>query len=202
MEKISYFRKMYYKDYSRRIVMDHESMKSRIEYVYEGLYYSPDCPEGEWKLKKILYFLITLISAGIFIYSMSMEIPSNYLKYIAMLQSVCLFLFLGLILGGFCRLTVKKKMTIWEYRMSVPSLKELSSLLSAFIGVILLCEIITAILYREVLSSLRIGHMVMQLVCLCMTLFLAKQIKKEKYSNGKSRDLPRGIDITNDFENF
>lgn len=193
------FRDSYYQDHSRKIVLGADG-NPHVEYVYEGIYYTLDGSDRRWRLGKLLHLALTTGAAAVLLSVMLTETPGNHRTDITLLQVICLFLFFGAGIGVFNRLTAPRHMTRWEYRMGVATVRECSALLLLCLGALLADELVSAALGRLVFD--RTSALVCLKTALCLLLVFAQYrlVKKERYSEHASDDLPHGIDITNDFE--
>lgn len=202
MEKKGLFHSLYYKDYERKIVLDHKTLRSHIEYVYAGKYYTAETADRKWIVDKIIYFLVTCSAICLFVCSMTIQTTLNHVRHIIMLQSLCLLLCLLLFVCALSYLTASKRMTSGAFKLSVISYREFSAVIVFFSFMILLCQIHFTMTESDLWSSLEILQISIQFVFATVLFWLYRQIKKEHYLIEQSKDLPMGIDITNDFANY
>lgn len=195
------FRDNYYQDYSRKIVQGADE-KAHVEYVYEGIYYAQDVLDRQWYLYKLCYMVLTVLGAAALLSAMCMETTGNYLKDMTMLQAVSLFLFLGAGVGACSRLAAPRRMTRWEYRMGVVSLREFSQLLVLCLSILLADGLVSGVSGRLLFDRTGVIFLIRQAVCLLVAGIQYRFIKNEHYLEQVSEDLPHGIDITNDFESI
>lgn len=193
------FRENYYQDHSRKIVLG-ENGNPHVEYVYEGIYHTLNGSDQQWKKSKLLYTLLTAAGGLCFLSVMGTETPGNHLKDVAFLQAVALLLFFGSCIGVFSRLTAPRHMTVWEYRMGVATLREFSLLLLISL-VLLIADEGISLLVGRITPDGTVAVLCLKLVsCFALVLVQYKMLRKERYLEQISDDLPHGIDITNDFE--
>lgn len=202
MEKKGLFHNLYYKDYERKIVLDHKTLRSHIEYVYAGKYYTVETGDRKWIVDKIIYFLVTCFALFLFVCSMTIKTTLNHVRHIIMLQSICLLLCLLLFVCAVSRLAASKRMTGGAFKLSVISYREFAALIVFLSFMILLCQIRFAMMESNLWSSLEMLQISIQFVFTAVLFCLYRQIKKEHYLIEQSKDLPMGIDITNDFANY
>lgn len=193
------FRENYFQDHSRKIVLG-EDGNPRVEYVYEGIYYTLDATERQWKRSKLQYGLLTVAGAFSLISAMMTDTPGNYIKDMSMLQALSLLLFFGAGVGVFNRLTAPRNMTKWEHRMGVATLREFSLLLLMSLGALTADGIISALTGRIALDGTVIFLWLKIILSFVLVLIQYRLLKREVYLERFSDDLPHGIDITNDFE--
>lgn len=193
------FRENYFQDHSRKIVLG-ENGNPHVEYVYEGIYYTLDGTDAQWKRNKVLCLLLTVAGAACLLSVMLTETPGNHMKDLALLQALSLLLFFGAGVGVFNRITAPRHMTKWEYRMGVATLREFSLLLLMSLGVLITDEVISAVFGRFVPDSIVILLWTKTVLCFGLILIQYRLLKKETYLERISDDLPHGVDITNDFE--
>lgn len=193
------FREKYYQDHSRKIVLGADG-NPRVEYVYEGIYYTLDGSDGRWKRSKAAYPLLTAAGAVCLLSVMLTQTPGNYVKDIVLLQAVSMLLFFGAAIGVFNRITAPRHMTKWEYRMGVATIREFSLLLLISLAALMTDEVGSALAGRFAVDGTVILLWLKTALCFALVLLQYRLLKKETYLERISDDLPSGIDITNDFE--
>ena len=158
--------------------------------VYTGDYYFlPDTAPSAIRLR-LLYGLLLLASAGLFLLCGTRTVPFNLARYTALFQLPVIFLYLYTLAVLFYYVLAPKRMTVSDYRAS--SLR-LQRCCLALMGFLLLCGA-AALLhlcftgFREASSSL---------LCAAGTLLSAvfmdilyRTEKKLPYEKEKSRDKP------------
>lgn len=188
----SLFNQKYFEGYRRAITMD-ESGRMRVEFVYEGIYYTRTVSES--LPHKLCFILAPLVSIAMVIRNMSARTPMNYVKAVMFFQILLLFLlFLNLICGA-VRCSAKEKLTQWEYRMSSLSVKEISAvsiLVSAVLSVVSLARMVTG---PDPLMNLYKSTAVYILAAVLQG-FLMAAAMREKYMQTESEDVLNGIDVT------
>ena len=190
----SLFNQKYFEGYRRAITMD-DSGRMRVEFVYEGIYYTRVIPES--MQHKLLFVLIPVLSLIGIIWVMSERIPMNYSKGILFAQVLLLFM-LGLnLMCGIVRLLSSQKLTRWEYRLGVVSVKEISlvgALVSSALAITALIRVFSATdSWKLVGRGLTVYFTVSVL-----QLLLLKIVSAEKYHQDESRDILKGIDVTDE----
>lgn len=201
MERTS-FRDRYFRDYSRKIVMDRDTGATHVEFVYEGVYYTAAMTAKNWRRRKVLLAAAVVLSAFLLLSAMTVDVPANRGTDVVLMETAVLFLLLGDGVGAVSRLMAKPRMTRQEYRMGVKTLTECSGLAAVVLVMLLLDLGVSFGLgrwpWQGELVGLRIRLVL--LVSLCTGLYYA--VKGERYTAEQSHDLPHGIDITDDFVNF
>lgn len=198
-KRLCSFRNDYYQDHSRKIVLGANG-NPHVEYVYEGIYYTLDGTERAWRLKKLLHLVLTGAAVYLLLSVMLTETPGNHMADITMLQVFALFLFLGVGIGVFNRLTAPRNMTKWEYRMSIVTVRECCGLLILSIGALLTDELLSVVMGRTVFDQTNCLIWGKTALSLLLVFAQYRLVKEERYLERISDDLPHGIDITNDFE--
>lgn len=191
----SLFNKKYFEGYSKKVVMDNEN-HLHTEFVYEGSYYQNKSTDTIKARNNAIYMSGTIVYLIILIFIMSQDNALNYLRYITLLEIILLFGSLGMISCAVIKILAKEKMTKWEYRIGVISLKEFAQI--SMIFTFLLGAISFAISLSEnftINPIFFIGTIFEFFLLWMIHLF----IKHEKYSETQSDDMPNGIDMTNDF---
>ncbi|MCD8397267.1 MAG: hypothetical protein LUD12_08825 [Lachnospiraceae bacterium] len=196
------FRNRYFKDFSRKIVVDPQSMKTRVEYVYEGTYYTMEDSKNLWLLRKAAYTLLFLLETGAYLLSMAQRTLSNYLMPVTLIQAIGIFLLMGSGMSLFCRITSSQRMTDWEYRMAVTSMREFSGLFGGIMTMLLIGEVAYLVANGSLLAEGEPITLLLQAFAAGVGLFLAGCVQREHCRTDISQDLPKGIDITNDFASF
>lgn len=193
------FREKYYQDHSRKIVLGADG-NPKVEYVYEGIYYTLDASDAQWKRSKAVYPLLTAAGAVCLLSVMLTPTPGNYIKDIVLLQAVSMLLFFGGAIGAFNRITAPRHMTKWEYRMGAATLREFALLLLMALGLLMADEVVSVIIGRIALDGTVIALWLKLALCFALVLVQYRKLKQETYLEQESDDLPSGIDITNDFQ--
>ncbi|MCD7835015.1 MAG: hypothetical protein LUH00_13690 [Lachnospiraceae bacterium] len=192
---------MYFKGYSRKVVMD-ENMEMHSEYVYEGTYYTMDCPDNVWIRRKGRVLILFLLAAVTLIWGMMGAAEANARKGIVFLQAASLLLLLGTAICVCCRLSAGRKMTDWEYRMSVVSIREFALMDMLALGAAA-AAVGCGVLFGLFAFSMAEVTLFLKLVAgAAFSWILMREVKKEVYREEISQDLPHGVDMTNDFENI
>ena len=193
------FREKYYQDHSWKIVLGTDG-NPKVEYVYEGIYYTLDGSDRQWKRSKTAYPLLTAAGAVCLLSVMLTQTPGNYIKDIVLLQAVSMLLFFGAAIGAFNRITAPRHMTKWEHRMGVATPREFSLLLLISLAALMADEGVSALTGRFVVDGTVILLWLKIALCFVLVLVQYRLLKQESYLERISDDLPSGIDITNDFE--
>lgn len=193
------FRDNYFQDHSRKIVLGMDG-NPRVEYVYEGIYYSLEGTDRQWNLSKLYFTLLTTGAAACLLLAMLTETPGNHMTDITVLEVISMFLLFGVGIGVFNRLTAPRQMTKWEYRMGVVTIKEFSLLLLVSLAALLLDEAVSMMTGRLAWDGTNVLLMGKLALCFALVLAQLRKARKERYQERFSDDLPNGIDITNDFE--
>ena len=190
----SLFNQKYFEGYRRAITMD-DSGRMRVEFVYEGIYYTRVIPES--MQHKLLFVLIPVLSLIGIIWVMSERIPMNYSKGVLFAQVLLLFM-LGLnLVCGIVRLLSSKKLTRWEYRLGVISVKEISligALASSSLAITALIRVFSAIDSWKLVGR----GLTVYFIVSVLQLLLLKIVSAEKYHQDESRDILKGIDVTDE----
>lgn len=192
------FRDNYYDGYSRKIVIG-SGNKAHIEYVYEGIYHIPQCTEGVWIKRKIIYFLLSLLTVLSHILEMCIETQLNSIKVLTALESLLLLILIALISSSLSRLTLGRRMTRWEYRMGVLTLKESSFLVFLLESVILLISVVLLFKGRIHSDGVIFSFFLFSAVSAVLAFILFFSVRNEKYGEEISSDTTHGEDITNDY---
>lgn len=172
-----------------------DSGKMRVEFVYEGIYYTRSISESF--LHKLLFVLIPALSIAGLILTMSSRIPMNYSKGVLFGQ-VLLLLLLGLnLVCGMVRILSGEKLTRWEYRLSVISVKEIS-LVGALASLSLFITGLVRILTGRETPVMASGGTAVYFTVTVLQLLLLIIVSSEKYFQDESRDILQGIDVTDE----
>lgn len=199
--KSTSFRNQYFQDHSRRIVMD-ERGKMRVEYVYEGVYHIAECTAKSWRLRKVLFLAALLTSGYLLLSAMLLDVACNYCRDVVFLQCGILFCLLGSAVGTVFRMLSGSKMTKWEYRIAVNTPKECAVLITA-VALALVGDVLASMAAGRWTAAPAAWEVVLRIALLAaVQLFLALWVRRERYTEEISHDLPHGVDITNDFRNF
>lgn len=192
------FRDRYFEGYARKIVLD-DGGNARIEYVYEGTYYTALCTDRAWIRQKVLYLLLVAATAGGQIAAMAAASGINRIKWITAIQAGELLLLLMLGVGAFSRVTAPRNMTRWEFRTAVQTLRECSVLYLCLQAVLLAAAVLLVAAGMVSLDGQLLSFFGCTLLSACMALLLHRNVKKEQYRQELSDDVPHGTDITGDF---
>ena len=193
-----HFSDSYFQDHSKKIVLGADG-NARVEYVYEGIYYTMEGTDRQWLRGKVRYLLLSAAAAALLLVGMTTETALNRVTDVMLLQIFSLFLFLGLGIGVVNRLTVPRSMTKWEYRMGVATVKECSLLLVWSLGVLLL-DGCGALVFGRIGFDWKSAQVLLEILGgLLLILCQYRLVKKERYREEISDDLPTGTDITSDF---
>lgn len=192
------FAQGYFQDHSRKIVLGADGVP-RTEYVYEGIYYILEGTANDWRRQKLLTLLFVSSAAAMLLWAMLTPAALNRLTDILLLQVLGLFLLLALGFGAFNRLTASSRMTRWEYRMSVLTVKECSLLLALCMGTAALDGLIRLTLSSVVSTPAELAALAKLTGSAAAAWLSWRQICAERYTREQSDDLPSGTDITNDF---
>lgn len=189
----SLFNQKYFEGFRRAITMD-ESGKMRVEFVYEGIYYTRSVPESF--LHKLCFILFPFISAAGLIWTMYFRIPMNYSKCVMFFQILLLFLLFLELICGVVRCTAKEKLTHWEYRMASLSVKEISAV-SALVSAGLIAAAAVRIAKGQDPVHLSRGAFIYILILILQSILMTAAMR-EKYIATESEDVLKGIDVTNE----
>lgn len=195
---MSFFKSKFLEGFEKKVVLDRDTMKPRVEFVYEGYYYTSELPEKERLARKIAHTVIFLACTAVHIYAMTLKCDLNRIWYLSAAEIIMIFDYLGLAVSTFEKAVSKRKMAVWEYRMSSVSLKEFSLI---GVGVYLLLAVmwlIRLISARPAVPLRELAALGLYAAC-CAALWANYRIEKTaRYSEKKSDDVLHGIDITND----
>ncbi|MGM9521295.1 MAG: hypothetical protein ACI3VB_02310 [Oscillospiraceae bacterium] len=193
----SMFNQKYFEGYKKRIVID-EDGNQKIEFVYEGTYYHLDADERTWKRKKLLILAQIILCIAAVVLAMAWNSAVNGIKWLVALQVLLFFSLLGLLLCGCFRLGAKYRMTQYEYRMSVVSVREFA-LLSVIFAALLLLAVPSVLIARDLFLPSETVQLLAYLAVSGMLIWMFFSVKGERYIEEESHDMPHGVDITNDF---
>lgn len=191
------FRKHYFQGYARKITLD-ENNNTHVEYVYEGMYHVADCSAAQWAVRKVRLVLCCCLEAFLLITAMSLPAQGNYHTDMILLQVLALLLLLGESVGAFFRLVCTRRMTTWEYRINIKTPRECAQLAAVVLAVVWLDAAASAWLGRWGLDELGVWLLVLTALAAAVQAVTAHCVGKETYTEEQSRDMPNGIDITND----
>lgn len=190
----SLFNQKYFEGYRRAITMD-ESGKMRVEFVYEGIYYTRTSRES--LPHKLCFILVPLLSIVGMIWTMADRIPMNFSKGVMFFQILLLFLLFLNMICGVVRCSAKEKLTRWEYRISSLSVKEISAV----------CVLVSAGLFITAAARVLAGTDPFRISYRGLSVYLLISIlhgllllftMREKYLETESEDILKGIDVTNE----
>ncbi len=158
--------------------------------VYTGDYYFlPEAAPSRVRLR-VLYSLLLLASAGLFLFCGTRSTPFNIARYTALLQLPAIFLFIYTLIVLFYYIIAPKQMTLYDYRATSLRLQRCCLFLMGFL---ILCAA-ASVLYL-CFTGFRMASAT--LLCAAGTLFGAAFInilyrieKKLPYEKEKSRDKP------------
>ena len=91
----------------------------RAKYVYTGEYYSPTLSDRDFRLRKLLYCLLSLCAILSFLFTGIMKIRSNNTGFIGFVNCLLILVFLWLIYVLVVFVSHNRKLTIWAYRVTV-----------------------------------------------------------------------------------
>lgn len=168
-----------------------------MEYVYEGEYYRIDAPRKQQILLKVVHTVLFLLALGIHLAAMANGAGANACWYISVPEIGMLFVYLGLGICIYERITARQKQTVWEYRLSAVSLKEFDLIG----GVTAALTSVLVVVYQLVQGGDGKGWLTALLLAVTAILLgsgLALE-KRTVYRAEVSDDIPKGIDITADF---
>lgn len=197
-KRITGFRERYYEDFSRRIVLDGRG-KAGVEYVYEGTYYTLAGSDRTWVIHNILPVLSAALSTLTLILAMCVDTEVNSVKAVTALQAAALLLLLALWTGVFTRLTAKRDMTLWEYRMAVKTVSECSLLFSVLQTVVFVTAMVIAVTGKDGFNTESLLFLFLTFLSSSLLFLLFLFVRREHYLTRQSNDLPHGEDITGDF---
>ena len=189
----SLFNQKYFEGFRRAITMD-ETGKMRVEFVYEGFYYTRSIPES--LLHKLCFLLVPALSAAGLIWAMSFRNPMNYSKGVMFFQILLLFLLSLELVCGVVRITAKEKLTHWEYRMASLSVKEISAV-SILVSVGLIAAAAVRIAEERDFALLYRGAVIYILILILQSILMTAALR-EKFIATESEDVLKGIDVTNE----
>jgi len=126
--------------------------KVRIRRVYTGAWYQQDLSDQRRILLKLLFSILFVFAALIFVISSAQYVGSNQSWYVAITQAGAIVGLVWMGIGLFNYLTTKKSMTIAEYRSSSGTLRVGSIIAAISITVAMLMTLLFVILqYKEVM---------------------------------------------------
>lgn len=128
-----------------------EKGRVRVERYYVRPWIVSDLPTGKYWLLRLLYAVLTAVSAGLFIVALLQRVPSNYSMIVALPGYISILLLFLLAVVVVSYIFVPRKMTLWDHSSSTGRLKKLS--LAAGIG-----QLLTAL--ATVIFLLRYGFFV------------------------------------------
>ncbi len=197
MREQSMFNRMYFEGYRRCVTMD-DAGRMRVEFVYEGVYYKPQMNRRAALGHKAACTAVPAVALAGLIAVMTLRTDGNALGYMTLAQVLCLFM-LGLsLVCGAVRAAAGGRMTEWEYRMGVLSVKELNLvglLGAAFLAIaeiVLLARGQTASPGAEALCCA--AYVLLAVVQLA----LLRLVGREHYDTQESEDVLKGVDVTAD----
>ena len=194
-------RDRFFQDHARKIVMD-ERGRTRVEYVYEGDYYTAELTDRQWNVRKAGLLALLLASAALLLSAMMTEIRPNHAQDVVLMEAVTLFLLLGDCVGMASRLAHGRRLQKQEYRLAVKTLTECSFLAVCVLAALLLDLAVSLLAGRWAWEPPALGFLVRVVLLLAAQLGAAVLVRRERYATQASHDMPHGIDITNDFVNF
>lgn len=182
----------YFEGYSEQMVTDEKGRK-RIKRVYTGVYHRAEISDARLGWTKRTYFLILVLSALLFLYAVSRDVPSNQCWYVAVFQALAVLFFLWLLYSLICYATAGRNMTVNDFR-SVAAVKRAASCKAG-------CELLTAamsLVYLLVSAAQGEavdvpGECICMLLCLgagALTLFIPYLEKRIVYTSFLSRETP------------
>lgn len=151
----------FFEGYIEEYVPRRNGRGRRIVRTYVGKYYSPDQSQRRFGVTKVLYVLLYLIGAGLFVSSLIQpEIPFSALLVIPQAAALCVMLWSLTAFGAY--LPAGVKMTVGEYRRASPALIRSSKWLAICYLACAVCEVLFVLLISAqhapvlLLSALRL----------------------------------------------
>lgn len=91
----------------------------RAKYVYTGEYYSPTLSDRSFRLRKLLYCLLSLCAILSFLFAGTMKVSSNNTDFIGLVSCLSILVFLWLIYTLVVLVLHNRKLTVWAYQVTV-----------------------------------------------------------------------------------
>lgn len=131
----STFYHRFFEGYTETMVPRKGRRGNRIIRVYTGNYYTRACDDRAWHKIKLEYMALCLAAAAAYLYSVSREIPSNSVWYVALPGSLAVLCLLLLTADVLSCLGKARDMTLYDYKSSFRRLIWLCPVTSAWIAV-------------------------------------------------------------------
>ena len=123
--------------------------KKKTERVYTGVYHTLQAPEGRHRQQKVIFALLYLLAAVLFLWASSRYLPGNTVWYITFPEAVGTGLLFLLLITLAANLTASVNMTLHEYK-AVERLKKISAAASAVLFFLAGIRAVYAVVhYRE-----------------------------------------------------
>ncbi len=151
MQHSSYYHKRY-QGYMEKLYRD-ENGKKHIQRIYIGEYYTQDIEEKKRVLIRILYAVLYILAAGLFIFFSVRKTEGNLTMYVQFLSFLTIAAMFALMIFLITYIAAPKHMTAWEH-YSGPARVKIFSLLSAtLIASVALAVTVFVISHREIKFS-------------------------------------------------
>lgn len=181
----------FFEGYEERTIVDDKGHQ-RIERTYVGNKYERDVDKRKNIIIIISYWLLLVISSVCFIISACMDVAFNHTFYGAIIEMICILMFIFMVVTLINYSFAKKQMTIYEYKSSSINLKIITwiFIVSLFLGAIL--SILTIILNNTNIN-MQVLSMVLYLIGI-LPIFLVNRIeynlkyKEIKYEGPRNSD--------------
>jgi hypothetical protein len=125
----------FFEGYSEVIVPNTNRKVSKIQRIYTGNYYRQDLAKGQRILLRVLYVVLFLCSAYLFVSSATLPLASNSTWYVVLAQVVSVPFLFWIVIAFFFYLPADRDMTIDEYRSSSLALQKATLGYSVSLGI-------------------------------------------------------------------
>lgn len=193
----SLFNQKYFEGYRRCITMD-ENGHMRVEFVYEGLYHIPKMERGARLRHKALFVLLPAAGLLLMIAGMTRRTAGNALGYMTLMQVFGLFMLALSLVCGIVRAFAGSRLTEWEYRMGVLSVKELNLVGFLVTGFLAAAELVLIARGQAGRVSDEALSCALYALLSGAQFFALRTVMRERYEAEESQDLLEGVDVTPD----
>lgn len=157
----------YYHSYWRgwtEVRVDRPGKRFKIERVYTAPWIRQDLSDRAYVLYRLLYAFLTALAIALFAFSMTRPVGSNYCWYVALfgLPATIIMLIVFFSLIGYIK--AKRKMTLYEHKVSSTRLKRVMVVFSALLAATGLATIVYLFLNRDDAPLLQLRGAVLDLL--------------------------------------
>lgn len=191
MQHSSYYHKRY-EGYMEKLATDVNGRK-HIERVYTGEYYSQDITDKRHFLTRILYAVLYLLAAGLFLFASSTSTVSNLAVYVQLICFIILAAMFVMLVYLITYIASPRRMTVWEHYSGPVRVKQWSQMTAILMAIEALAVATFVILHRDIELSGELiniaGYLAASLAVISINRIEAKIAYKKTLSESEP---PRG----------